>query len=55
MGHIKEPQDIDFIVDPKPLTEEEKQKISDYIKKDKQRRQVLKSRKKKESTTHNST
>jgi hypothetical protein len=31
MGHIKEPDGIDFIVDPKPLSAEEKKKISDII------------------------
>lgn len=31
MGHIKEPLGIDFVVDPTPLTEEEKKKISEII------------------------
>ncbi len=31
MGYIKEPQGIDFIVDSTPLTEEDRQKISDVI------------------------
>ena len=32
MGLIKEPLDVDFEVDPRPLTEEEKKQISNYIK-----------------------
>jgi hypothetical protein len=31
MGYIKEPGGIDFIVDPTPLTAEDRQKISDVI------------------------
>ncbi|MFA7380464.1 MAG: hypothetical protein WC150_08390 [Bacteroidia bacterium] len=31
MGHIKEPIGVDFVVDPTPLTEEEKQRISEFI------------------------
>lgn len=38
MGLIREPRDVDFFVDPKPLTDEERKMISDYIKKDKQKR-----------------
>lgn len=32
MGLIKEPLDVDFEVDPRPLTKEEKEKISTYIR-----------------------
>ncbi len=46
MGLIREPLDVDFYVDPKPLTKEEKKIISDYIKADKQRRKTLKTSKK---------
>jgi hypothetical protein len=35
MGLIKEHKDIDFYVDPRPLTKEEQKKISDFIKFDK--------------------
>jgi len=35
MGIIKEPLDIDFVVDPRPLTEKERKMISDFIKSDK--------------------
>lgn len=31
MGHIKEPDGIDFVVDPKPLSLDERKKISDII------------------------
>ena len=31
MGHIKEPAGIDFVVDPTPLSKEEKKRISDVI------------------------
>lgn len=35
MGLIKEPLDIDFTVDPRPLTEEEQKAISNYIQAEK--------------------
>jgi hypothetical protein len=35
MGHIKEPKGVDFIIESKPLTDEERKAISDFIKKDK--------------------
>lgn len=38
MEHIQEPQDVDFYVDPRPLTAEERSRISEYIKKDKEER-----------------
>jgi hypothetical protein len=31
MGYIKEPAGIDFVVDPTPLTNEERKKISEII------------------------
>ena len=40
---IKEPINIDFIVDPKPLTKAEEKIISDFIKADKKKRIVRKS------------
>jgi hypothetical protein len=52
MGLIREPKDVDFFVDPKPLTDEERKMISDYIKKDKQRRK-LRERKGKKVRTRN--
>jgi hypothetical protein len=41
MGIVREPQDVDFVVDPRPLSKEDQQKISDFIKADKKRRKVL--------------
>ena len=46
MGLIREPLDVDFYADPKPLTKEEQKMISDYIKADKQRIKTLKKSKK---------
>ncbi|MGB8492067.1 MAG: hypothetical protein WCE64_13505 [Bacteroidales bacterium] len=37
MGLIKEPKEIDFYVDPRPLTKEEEKRISDFIKADKKK------------------
>lgn len=38
MGLIKEPLEVDFFFDPKPLTEKEQKMISDFIKTDKEKR-----------------
>jgi hypothetical protein len=46
MGLIREPLDLDFFVDPRPLTEKEKKTISDFIKADKEKRKGKKSSKK---------
>ncbi len=35
MGHIKEPDGVDFIINGKPLTDKEKKAISEFIKADK--------------------
>jgi len=32
MGHIKEPKGVDFIIKSKPLTNEEKKAISEFIR-----------------------
>lgn len=37
MGHIKEPDGVDFIIKGKPLTAKEKKAISEFIKADKER------------------
>lgn len=37
MGHIKEPDGVDFIIKGKPLTEKEKKAISEFIKADKEK------------------
>ena len=39
MGLIREPLEVDFFVDPRPLTEKEEKMISDFIKADKEKRQ----------------
>ena len=31
MGHIKEPIGVNFVVDPTPLTEEDRMQISEFI------------------------
>jgi hypothetical protein len=35
MGHIKEPDGVDFIINGKPLTDKERKGISEFIKADK--------------------
>ncbi len=42
MGIVKEPENIDFTVVNRTLSEKEQEKISEYIRKDKQRRGVRK-------------
>ena len=39
MGLIKEPLDVDFYVDPRPMTKEDEKAIIDYIKADKLKRE----------------
>ncbi|HEX5152900.1 MAG TPA: hypothetical protein VFW07_15725 [Parafilimonas sp.] len=55
MGLIKEPLDVDFYVDPRPLTKEEREKISQHIREYKAKMAKRKSRrttsKKKQLTT----
>ncbi|PIX36634.1 MAG: hypothetical protein COZ59_00035, partial [Bacteroidetes bacterium CG_4_8_14_3_um_filter_31_14] len=46
MGLIREPLDVDFFVDPRPLTDNEKKMISDFIKADKEKRKNKKTSKK---------
>ncbi|WP_165366122.1 hypothetical protein [Brumimicrobium glaciale] len=38
MTLIKEPLDVDFEVDPRPLTKKEEKAISDFIEADKEKR-----------------
>jgi hypothetical protein len=45
MGLIKEPLEVDFYFDPRPLTKNEQKMISDYIKADKTNRKHLEVRK----------
>jgi hypothetical protein len=44
MAIIKEPLDVDFVVDPRPLTVAEEKVISDFILADKEKR-ILKGQK----------
>jgi len=55
MGLIKEPLDVDFVVDSRPLTEAEKKAISEFIKADKEKRLAKKKRltKRKSKRTEN--
>lgn len=46
MGLIKEPFEVDFFFDPKPLTKDDQKMISDFIKDDKARRKLKKKSKK---------
>jgi len=41
MRRIKEPLEVDFEVDPRPLTKEEQLTISEFIKEDKAKRALL--------------
>jgi len=45
MAMIKEPLDIDFEVDPRPLTKAEEKAISDFIRADKEKRKLKELRK----------
>lgn len=47
MGYIKEPYGVDFVIKGKPLTEKQKQAISEFIKADKERLAKLKIRRNK--------
>ena len=44
MGLIREPLDVDFYVDPRPLTKEEREKISQHIREYKAKMAKQKSR-----------
>jgi len=44
MGIIKEPLEVDFFVDPRPLTKEELKTISVFIETDKKNRLQIKKR-----------
>jgi len=52
MGLIKEPLDIDFIVDPRPLTKKEQLAISEFIKADKAKRALLQKNASKKRTSN---
>jgi hypothetical protein len=42
MGYAKEPEGVDFVINGKPLTDKQKNEISEFIKSDKKRLAVLK-------------
>jgi len=46
MALIKEPLEVDFVVDPRPLTKAEEKAISDFIRADKEKRKLKELRKK---------
>lgn len=50
MGIIREPLDVDFAVDPRPLTDKERKMISDFIKADKLKRAKITDRLKSKRT-----
>lgn len=52
MGLIKEPLDVDFVVDPRPLTKKEQLAISEFIKADKAKRALLKKQTAKKRTSN---
>ena len=47
----KEPLDVDFVVDPRPLTKKEKLAISEFIKADKAKRALKEKRATKSTET----
>jgi hypothetical protein len=51
MGHIKEPDGVDFIISGKPLTGKERKAISEFIKADKEKIAKQKLRKVKSAKT----
>ena len=52
MGLIKEPLDVDFVVNPRPLTKKEELAISAFIKADKEKRALLEKRPKRTKPTN---
>lgn len=53
MGLIKEPLDVDFIVDPRPSTKKEQLAVSEFIKADKEKRALSKALPSKARTSKN--
>lgn len=52
MGHIKEPEGVDFVIESKPLTNKERKEISELIRTLKKKKTIrkTKSRRKKKVT-----
>jgi hypothetical protein len=44
MGHIKEPEGVDFVINSRPLTKKEQMALSTFIAEDKSRRSLAKKR-----------
>ena len=44
MGHIKEPEGIDFVIESKPLTKKERDEISELMKALKKRKSIRKTK-----------
>ncbi len=42
MAHIKEPKGVDFLIQSPPLTNDERKKISEFIRKSKSKRRRIK-------------
>jgi hypothetical protein len=41
MGLVREPLDVDFVVDPKSLTQQEKEAVSQYIREYKAKQAII--------------
>ena len=48
MAHIKEPKGVDFLIQSPPLTDDERKKISEFIRKSKSKNRIIKSKRKTE-------
>jgi hypothetical protein len=44
MGHIREPEGVDFIIESKPLTNTERKEISEFIKTLKKKKVIRRSK-----------
>lgn len=53
MGIVKEPLNVDFVVENRPLTKEEEKQISDYIISQKNKRELKKNVNRRTSKTKN--
>ena len=51
MAHIKEPKGVDFIIQSPPLTDDERKKISEFIRKSKSEKRKIKRKRKTEKKT----
>jgi hypothetical protein len=51
MGHIKEPEGVDFIIKSKPLTDKERAEISEFISQYKAKHSHTKALKKRRKTS----